>query len=164
MNLRQQLNANPALNALAILAIVAIVVGLVVHRLMPSTSSPGADRAFYTDDDGQTTFTDSFFKCYPFDHDGKQAVRAYVCVNSDGKQFVAYLERYTPDGQAALDQMLQTSHDRVRMDSVRQHNAEVKKPNDPTAPWRPIGSSAGQEITRCKDPDGSDQPVRLVFP
>src|ERR1700722_10524228 len=61
-----------------------------------------ASKAYYTTDDGQTTFVDDFFKAYPFDHDGKPAYRAYMFQTSDGKRFVGYLERYTSSGLADL--------------------------------------------------------------
>src|SRR5688500_13766950 len=53
---------------------------------------------WFTTDDGKTLFTDNARKLPPFDHYGKPAYRAYVYTCDGGKtQFVAFLERYTPD-------------------------------------------------------------------
>ena len=64
---------------------------------------PNGDLACYSDDDGATWFVDSAYKVTPFDHEGKQAVRALVFTYAGGsKHFVVCLMRYSQKGQKKL--------------------------------------------------------------
>lgn len=125
-----------------------------------------ASKAYYTTDDGQTTFVDDFFKAYPFDHDGKPACRAYMFQTSTGKQYVAYLERYTPSGLADLQALLAKGGDRERLRDqiqlIRLREAEVKAANDPTARWYRAGSAQAEGVTTARPSAG--ETVMLVFP
>src|SRR4051812_26868582 len=58
-----------------------------------AASSGGAR---FTTDDGRTLFEAPADSLPPFDHDGKPAARAHV-YRCGGKEFVGYLERYTPE-------------------------------------------------------------------
>lgn len=72
----------------------------------PSTSSSRVREAsgFFTDDDGQTLFTADLMSVPPFDHNGREAVRAYVFTTDGGNtRFVAYLEKYAPQAKQAIE-------------------------------------------------------------
>jgi len=76
--------------------------------------------AFYTDDDGQTYFSDTLFRFAPWDHDGKTANLAFV-YSSDKGNFVAYQERYI----AAAQKVLRDAYAKVQ--SGEQSISEVAK-------------------------------------
>jgi hypothetical protein len=59
-------------------------------------ASDRVDLAFFSADDGKTWFPDNARKVPPFNRDGKDVYRAYIYKCPDGKEFVAFLERYTP--------------------------------------------------------------------
>ena len=87
------------------LAVVLIVlgVGTIVWQLSRNNRDTRNDvpNAFFTVDDGRTWFVAGADNLAPFDHDGKQAVKAWV-YRCGGKQFVAYMERYTPEAHDVL--------------------------------------------------------------
>src|SRR4051794_33269493 len=77
----------------AVLFVVAIAVVVVLEWRSLTPDKPGA---YFSDDDGAHFFADDPRRVTPFDHKGKQAVRAHVLRGADGKLFVGYLERNTP--------------------------------------------------------------------
>lgn len=87
------------------LAVVLLVVGVggIVWQLMArgGDTRNNIPNEFFTADDGQTFFTASATNVAPFDHDGKQAVKAIV-YECGGKQFVAYMERFTPEARQVM--------------------------------------------------------------
>jgi hypothetical protein len=101
MGLRETLNERPKLGgALAgAFVVVALLIGMFqVIRQRPPTMSDKPDRAFFSVDDGKTWFIDEATRLAPFEHDGKEAVRAYL-VECGGKRAVNHLERYTDEGK-----------------------------------------------------------------
>ena len=61
MGLRQSLNENPGIVSGATVAIIVLAIGFVVWRLVRTDSdvaSPPSNLAFYSDDDGNSFFTD----------------------------------------------------------------------------------------------------------
>jgi hypothetical protein len=56
---------------------------------------------FFSTDDGQTWFVASSNNLPPFDHDGKQAVKAWV-YECNGKRFVGYLERFNAEAHKVM--------------------------------------------------------------
>src|ERR1700722_15628935 len=101
MAIRETIGKNPAQTKAGSIMVIIIVLGFSIWHAKSGEAS-GASKAYYSIDDGATTFVDDFFKAYPFDHDGKPAYRAYVFQTTDGKRFVGYLERYTSSGLADL--------------------------------------------------------------
>lgn len=69
------------------------------------TVAPEKTRAFFSVDDGKTWFADDLNRLPPFDKDGKQANRAFVFKCADGKEFVGYLQRFTPEAKRTLQQI-----------------------------------------------------------
>src|SRR5439155_23406719 len=98
------------------------------HRAAPSGP---ITRGCFSDDDGKTYFADDVYKAYPFDHNGKQAYRAYVYRAGSGTPFVGYLGR--------------------------EGGMEVKKPGG--AKWVPLTGPAGSAITDVKGPGGAPADV-----
>jgi hypothetical protein len=103
MSVREAINSRKSLGygVAGFFALVAISV--LVATQLPSHKIKG-DRAFYTDDDGQTWFTDSKYLIAPFDHSGKTAVKAVILSYDHGnKTFCAYLQRYSADAKKRLE-------------------------------------------------------------
>ncbi len=148
-----------------LVAVIGAVAVLVVSR---SSSGDGVDdrpqRSFFTIDDGKTWFADDAAKVPPFTKDGKEAVRAYVFKCHDGKQFVAYLERYTPDGKQRIEQLSARSEkDKEVVAFVADEPAgvEVKMPGQ--AVWIKQSEKRATAIMTPRCPGGGGKPT-LVTP
>jgi hypothetical protein len=72
----------------------------------PATGDVQDARGFFSSDDGKTWFADEAKNVPPFTKGGKEAVRAHVYRCPDGKQFVVWLERYTPESKKQLEAAL----------------------------------------------------------
>jgi hypothetical protein len=161
VGIRETLNENPRLTTGITIGIIVVVLGFIVWQIKGGLSSTpegggssGGTKVYFSDDDGQTYFADDAAKVPPFDHGGKQAVRAHV-VKCDGKTFVNYLERFTPEGKKKMEAMggKPPAGDPTAMDSIRNTGMEVKRPGDKD--WLRASASDPRygEITRwkCKD-------------
>src|SRR3954449_9972530 len=106
MSMREKLKGHPRVAAGLAVAALAIGIGLIALQLGGGIAGWRGERAFFTTDDGATTFVDRADRLPPFLHDDKQAVRAYV-FECGGKRYVNHLERFTPErqklAQAAAD-------------------------------------------------------------
>jgi hypothetical protein len=109
MGIREKINAKKSAGyGLAALFLLAAG-GVLAYTQWPQHRFAGKT-AFYSDDDGQTWFIDTVYKSTPFDHNGKQAVRAVVYSCENGKtKFCAYLMRDTPEDKKRLDDALATA-------------------------------------------------------
>lgn len=169
MSIRETLNRYPAATSGVVVVVILLAVAISFVYQTRAGKAPNAYSAYYTTDDGQTTFVDDFFKAYPFDHDGKPAYRAYVFQTSSGKRFVGYLERYTNEGVAELKPMLEDRSNlesvRHQIQTVRDRDAEVKKADDPNARWVRVGSAQADRIIQAPfSSQGPNSSVVLVFP
>jgi len=148
MGLRDRLNQNGGLVTGIITAVVVLATALAVVQVMASrrkiqTKLPDS---FYTVDDGKTFFKANSENVAPFDYDGKQAVQAYV-FEANGKRFVGFLERYTPEAKKAIAEGKATPQTQV-------YGRELKRPGDPT--WIKSGDFAAVgRVTDVRAPDGS---------
>lgn len=98
MGVRDSLNRqNPKIIGV-FTAVIVVAVSLILFRSIGGGAGVGdsVDLAFFSTDDGKTWFPDDAKHVPPFSRDGKDAYRAYVYRCPDGKEFVAFLERYTP--------------------------------------------------------------------
>jgi hypothetical protein len=109
MGIRETINRNPKVAAGVGAGLIALTVVFVLFQLLDlngASGVPSADEhAFFSVDDGKTWFVGDVKTLAPFDHGGKQAVRAYV-YECDGQRFVGFLERYTDEGKRARQQVL----------------------------------------------------------
>ena len=103
MGMRETLENKKGLSTGLAVALLVVGVGGIVWQLMArgGDTRNNIPNEFFTADDGQTFFTASAANVAPFDHDGKQAVKAIV-YQCDGKKFVAYMERFTPEARAVM--------------------------------------------------------------
>jgi hypothetical protein len=102
-SLRERLN-DKKVGMGAAVALLLLACGILTYYFLSHTiEKPNVSTAYYSDDDGQTYFKDSIYKFAPFDHNGKTAVQA-VIAESNGHDFVGYLERYKADAQKQLQE------------------------------------------------------------
>lgn len=122
----------------------------------------------YSVDDGKTFFVGEP-RATPFEHEGKEAVRAMICSCDGGKTtFVGYLMRYKPEARAKVEAMIKSRTTGLIS------GAEVKRPGDKewVSDSGPVGqrpdakAAAGtrsyQSIVDVKCPDGS--PALFINP
>lgn len=122
----------------------------------------GTEKAFFTVDDGKTTFVDSSERIPPFEHQGKQAVEARLFTPDGGKTtFVGYLVRYTETGKQRLAEM-RRGGGRPTMGGDLLHNVEVKRPGE--ARWVRQSDPAGMAIVVVMCPGDRSRPADPVEP
>jgi hypothetical protein len=147
--MREWLNKNRNVTIAGAGALVAAAVALVVVQVMAARRGIATrlPDAFYTTDDGATYFVANMENVPPYEHQGKQAVRAHV-FEYKGKSFVGYLERYTVEGRKAM--MEKRSNPATQL-----YHREVKKPGE--AKWVNVSdTAAAAKIVDVRAPDGSD--------
>ena len=137
-----------------------LVVGMIAIWMQTSGGSrvvsPG--QAFYTTDEGATLFTDSANHLPPFDHDGKEAVRAAVFSCDSGQhRWVQYLLKYSPEALSSAAQMKAAGAQYISLGLV---DALVKRPGDKA--WVRASESSSVMTPRC--PDGQPGPPLAVPP
>jgi hypothetical protein len=169
MSLRDTLNTRPNLARGIAAGCAAAAILLALAHVLDLRAAPiGAarpERAFFTVDDGKTWFVDDASKLAPFDRDGQQAVRAYVC-EYDGKQFVNHLERYTDAGKRAMTQVREAAKKGpppgALVAAAQQRGREVKRPGEAT--WVVSTARAAGAVVALKPPNGAAGEPKLVFP
>src|SRR5689334_18457002 len=156
MRLRDRLNQNPGITTLVVcglvlLAVVGVVVQVLANRRGFSSKLPDA---FYTVDDGKSFFVANTENVPPFDYKGQTAVHAYV-FECNGKRFVGYLERYTPEARKTI-----LAQKRTTME-LETYGRELKKPG--SGDWTKASDiNAMSKIADVRCPDGqpgTPQPV-----
>jgi hypothetical protein len=161
MSIREQLKRHPKAAAGIGVAALAIGIGYTALQFLGGPGGWRGERAFFTTDDGATTFTDSADRVAPFSHDGKVAVRAYV-FECGGKRFVNHLERFTPERQKlaqAAAEALKAGKSPPRPPASAGQTVnwgvEFKKPGDKE--WV-AGSNLAKasRLLQAKCPDGRD--------
>lgn len=157
MGIRESLNKNPKLATGMTVALVLACVGFVIFQQGGAGASLGAavSEVYFSDDDGKTYFTDSVDKKYPFDRNGKQAVRAYVFKCGDsGAPAVTYLERVRDnDGKPPAGDLPGQAPSGI---------VEVKKPGQKD--WVRLDTAAGTAVVRSDCPGGPTGSPVPVFP
>jgi hypothetical protein len=138
--------------------IVVIAIGYVVVQVMASRRKfpERSPDSFFTVDDGKTFFAASSDNIPPFDYKGRQAVHAYV-FECNGKRFVGYLERYTPEAHNAILAGKRTPQ-------IERFGRELKRPGD--AKWVKSGDiNVEARITQnIRPPDGRGGVPEAVEP
>ena len=114
-----------------------------------------------------TRFADDVKKVPPFIKDGKEAVRVHVYKCKDGKKFVAYLERLTPESKKALDAFNSKDPktvnpgDAANIGMMMQEGVEYKKPGDKQWVRMSTNFSKFQELMTIRCPNPEDPPQRV---
>ena len=147
MGVRETLNQKPAVAAGvgAVFVCIAVLVIVMNARQVPARLT----QSFYTDDEGANYFVDDIDKLTPFDHNGKQAYRAYVYRCGSNKPFVAYLSRHTDGARAKIAELSAKAasdpESAAQLGQIRNTGVEVRKPKD--TKWVPLFSAAGDQVT-----------------
>ncbi len=178
MGIRETLNQNPAITTGVTIGIIVIALGFIGWQVLSGDGAPSAvTKMYYTVDDGATYFADDANKLSPFDHEGKPAVRCYVFTCDKKKsQFVAYLERLTPEAQKKMAAALEAQKKAVptapganvpgpfgpETDFIAQEGTEVKKPGAPK--WFKRNSVEGEKAVQPSCPDGKNEMLDIVLP
>jgi hypothetical protein len=152
---------NTAMIAVAagVLAVCMVLAWEILSDRIASAPSTSATQAFYTDDDGATTFVDDGQKTPPFQHKGKEAVRVQM-FKCGSTKFIGYLERFSESSLAALEA---ARHDRnLDPRALNAIRPEVKKPGQKQ--WVSPGSPDGQKIFDVKCPNGRNDNIEIVVP
>lgn len=169
MGVREAMNKRPMIATGVAVVVVIAAIAFAFFRIFDVGAAPGAsnetERAFFTTDDGKTWFIDDVNRLAPFQHDGKEAVRAYV-VECNGKKFVNHLERYTPEGKQAMLRLREVVKKGpppgALVAAAQQRGREVKRPGDST--WALSNSPAAEAIMTPKPPPGASGEATFVFP
>ena len=172
MGLRETLNRNPAITTGATIAIIVVALIYISLQMFGSGRPPISTKGYFTTDDGATKFADSLDNLPPYIHNGKQAVRVYVFKCSDGKEFVAYLERYTPEAKKILEKSRETAKANPQdimareaaFSMVVQNGKEAKKALDP-GPWIPNRDYIRySQVVQINCPEGKSDSLEPVEP
>ena len=173
MGIRETLNANQKLTTVLTAVVLVGLVGYIAWYVSGMTSnSPQIGKAYFTTDEGATLLVEDENRRAPFQHEGKEAVRAYV-YECDGEQFVAYLERYSPEAMAAFAEYDAEAASRPRgsgpppsmgkAQSMTRSGLQVKRPGGDE--WISATSPEGTDIKRnVKCPDGTGGVPQPVMP
>jgi hypothetical protein len=102
MAVREALQKNRFAGPIAAVVLLAFAATMVAYTFWPSGPHASLTGAFYSDDEGQSYYSDNVFHFPPFDHDGKTSYRAVVYSSKSGN-FVGLLERYTPETKKMLE-------------------------------------------------------------
>jgi hypothetical protein len=162
MGIREKLNNNPKV-AVSV-GIAALVLGVVfaAQALTHRGGGGPSEEAFFTTDDGKTWFAESASNLPPFQHEGKEAVRAYV-YECNGKQFVNHMERLTPERRKFMEALVAAQRAGQQPPAASPAVAEgqqVKRPGGKE--WVSINHfiKAGPVLqARCPDGKGEALPV-----
>ena len=169
MGLRESINNHKGATAGAVTVIALIVVAVMAWQFTAGSSgasgTPG--QLYYTTDDGATTFTAPANLVPPFDHNGKQAVRAVMFSHDGGKtKFIGYLERYSATAKQQMEAAKEAAKPggKMVMSAPNRNVAmiEVKKPGDKT--WVDQSSAAGATVMRVTAPGGGAGVPEIVTP
>jgi hypothetical protein len=172
LGVRQTLNAKPAIT-IAVLAVVMIAALVFVYISCSETSlprrQPPITKEFYSVDDGAHWFAADNTNVPPFTHEGKPAYRAKVFRCADGKEFVAWLERYSETDrkryQEAADRAKSSGKDSRGAMMFMLIGIEVKRPREKDWVKRsPKTEEMWNQIRTAKCPDGSTAGLQLVMP
>jgi hypothetical protein len=159
MSIRESIQSKRWLSVLGAVLMIGFAVVVLAYNYLPE-HRPTGEKACYSDDDGQSWFVDDTYKIVPFDHNGKQAVRAMVFLYAGGaKNFIVCLIRNTPDGQVALQKAIdQAKSHNQPITSILQFNdtslQEVKLAGA-GHPWVRRSSAEARQVLTLRSPDGS---------
>jgi hypothetical protein len=166
LGIRQTLNENPGITTGLTAGIIVIALGIIIWQTVATNSVPtSVVQAFYSDDDGATFFVDSNSHIAPFDHHGKQAVRAMVFTCDGNKtKFVGYLQRYSPEYKAKLEAMRKSKDKNLElMQQAAESGIEVAAPH--SSKWMNRNSpEARKMIDSVRCPNGSRNDLSFAWP
>ena len=163
MSMREAINKNPTVSVVILFVTVTLCVGFAIRSAASNANEGIPTKFYYSDDDGVTFFADEATKVAPFDHNGKQAVKAYVYRFGSKSPFVGYLERVTPEGHkkiSALNAAQPNFADKAV--EIASQNNEIKKPGGKD--WVRLNTLAGSKVVGMQAPANETGELEPVFP
>ena len=166
--MRERLNENKKLGLGVVAAIFLLAIALLGLQLRGGGSNipPPPTTAFFTDDNGKTFFKDDINKLAPFDHNGKQAYRADVFRNPDGREYVGLIYRFTDAGrkemEAYLSKKVKDPDGSLRL-SIEHRGMQVKHVGGDEKSWI-LNDELTTERLQAFVKDASGKPATLVSP
>lgn len=148
-----------------LLLVIAVPVGWSAWSTFREYGPRPRPTAYYTVDDGATTFVDSVFRVPPFDRGGRPAVRAqqYSC-DGGRTQFVAYLQKLP---EPAVQKLIESGRDMALVDAAGVAETVgwlAKRPGDAAWVSSKDDPAAYERVTAVTCPDGRGTPVRCAPP
>jgi hypothetical protein len=167
-SIRNWTNSHPVASLSVAVIVVLAGLALVVQQLLPLGDDPFAPgSAFFTVDDGKTTFVDSAELLPPFEKDGKTAYRVHVFTCDGGKTKInGYLQRLSPLGKEKMKALRESQKKNPGklpgLDPQLTANIEIKRPGDKE--WIKQSDVARAQVVldvRCPDrPNESAEPFQ----
>lgn len=163
MGVRETLNKQPAITTGATIGIILIALIFIIVQVSGQKHVKIPTKSYFTVDDGASYYTDDISLIPPYDHDGKQAVRADVYQCPSGGKFVAYLERYTADTKKVIEASRASGGDDFgRSAEAMARGLEVKAPLTGDQGWVSTTLPAASKIIGVTCPDGSNMAVPVM--
>lgn len=167
MGVRELMNRHPRAVGVGTGLVVTAALAAAVYSAMegPRAGVGAATQVFYSDDDGKSYFADDALKVSGFDHNGRAAVKAYV-FSGGGKSFVGYLERLTPEAQAAMATLRQNAKKGppdAKLQRAAADGTQIKRPGD--SRW--VGRNSAEAIaiiSNLKGPGAGSDDLEPVLP
>ena len=169
MAVRDKLNEKKILGPGIAAALILVAIALVGYQFVGGSANPAAapSKAFYSDDNGKSFFTDDAAQIAPFDHNGKQAFRADVFKGPDGNEFVGLIYRYTDGGKREMQQYLAkhvSDPDGAMRSGIEQRGMQVKPVGADDKAWQLADEETVDRLRRgVKSPSGGG-PAQPVMP
>ena len=165
MGIRETINKNKPLGIAAMAGLIVVSAGIHYYLTNRSGESAPLTRAYFSDDDGQSYFVDDANKICPFDHNGKQAVQAYVFQCDGNKPFVGYLCRFNESGRKRMEELRSMPKSPATIDSMRgvaSSSMEFKRPGD--LKWSLANSPGASAALSPTPPSGETGDLTSVDP
>lgn len=165
MGLREKMNENPRLTTGVTIGVVVIALILIVYQLWPASPIQPISQAFYTIDEGKTWFVEDIEKVPPFQHNGKEAVRAHVFVcGESGQKFVGWMEKFTPDAKKKLDDLYSKSSGKRPPERFEmEETARLVRRHD-MSKWLPFSYAIYDKLQTFPCKENPQMYAREVFP
>jgi hypothetical protein len=163
MAIRERLRSNTLLGVGISVGLLLVAAMALAIQYWPQKKA-NLNLRYYTDDDGQTWFSDDISHVAPYDHDGKTAVMAEIFSYDNGsKKFCAYEEKYTSKAKEQIDNAI--AHARAKGEPVnevpllrdpffKRANLLVKLPGI-NNPWLAYSDPRANQVFSIHSPDGS---------
>jgi len=156
------MNQKPGLVTGVTVGVVVVALALIFWQQRKPKVQAASNKAYYTIDDGQTTFEDELDKPTPFDYNGGKAVRVHMFSCNGGRtRFVGFLEK-SADKPATAAPPAGGGTERKRFRSLE---VLVKSPKNPTAKWvSQLSPEGGAVMAAVQCPEKGDAQPAEVFP
>src|SRR5688572_15728049 len=108
MSIRQKMNDNPSIG-IGVTAVVILIAVTIIWFQLSGGTTESPDTAFYTIDEGRTYFEGDVNQVVPFEHEGKQALRAFVYQCGNDAPFVGVVGRYNAQGRREMEDYIKNN-------------------------------------------------------